>query len=403
MMNLIPYRACYIDKIRRTMLFCSSIFNGIFRLDLKNGNVQSVGIIPNEKIFQESLYSEMIAYKEWLLLVPLAARELAVLDRESGQCIQKIKLPEGKDIQWKFVAGVIYKNSLILVPGSYPYFLSVSMRDFSVTVLCNWKEYLKTKYGVTDQKQLAAFTIGMHPSSLYMQILNTGYLLKFDMESRQFAHILDISQKPCAYALCDSKKIYVIPSKGGEILCVDGASETVEKSWHMPIEIKEDTNGYASIHGKILNHKLILFPQCAAYIGVVDLETDRVEKYSGEWSIGNKKNIFRKVDILDERYCIALVCHENMKDYGWFLIDIYDFSAKRLRMNLIQNKQEIIKNCMEKSMEQNEIIDEHTLHILGAENILNTFISVSNKQKIRKQDKENDRIGTQIFCLLERK
>lgn len=404
-MNVIPYRACYVDKIKKTMLFSSSIFNGIFRMDLENGDVQYVGMIQNERVFQESLYGDMAVYEKWLLLIPLMAQELAVLDRESGQCVKKIKLPGGEKLSWKFTVGITHESNVILIPGRYPFFLSVNMIDFSITVLQNWKTFLETKEGLKEQKQLAAFTVGKWKSFLYIQILDTNRLLKFDIEEKQIIHVLNISEGSYAFAVCDEKNIYAVPSKKGKILCISPENEKIEKVFHMPISIEEDVNGFVSVHGKIFRDRLILFPQCATRIGVLDVNSGKIDNYSGIWSVeknGKQKNIFQKVEMIDDRNCIALVCHENKKDYGCFLIDMFDFTEKPARIRLKGSIEDILRVCVETGVEQNEIINEHTLHLMGAENILASFAGISKKNLVTEAGNEKHLIGAKIFDLLEK-
>lgn len=404
MMNIIPYRACYVNQVKQTMLFSSSVFNGIFQLNLKNGKLRSLGTIQGERIFQDSLYGEMVFWGEYLLLVPLMARELALLDKESGQCVQKIKLPENEDLYWKFITGIVYENDIILIPALYPCFVSVNMVDFTVTVLQNWKEYLKTKCALENPKRLAVSTIGVQDTVLYLQVFETNYLLKYDLRKKCILRVINLLENSYAYAICDVKKIYVVPGKSGKILCINSENDEIEKTYPMPLVVGENVNGQASIHGKIIDQKLVLFPQMASRIGVVDLKSGKTSSYFGEWSVeknGKSNNIFQKIKMIDNRYCIALICHENKEDYEYLLIDMNDFSSKRLKIDMEQDLQQIVKACMEKSVEQGEMINERSIHSLGMENALNTFLSIAKRQD-RSEWKQEERVGTKIWNLLKK-
>lgn len=404
MMNVIPYRACYINKKEMTMLFFSSAFNGIFQMDLKNGEVQNIGSVPDENMFQDSLYGEMVIYKEWIVLIPLTAREIAVLERESGRCIKKIKLPEMKEVLWKFASGIVYGDEIILVPFCYPCFLSVSMIDFSVAILQDWTKYLEMKCGIKGRRQLAALTFGLQKSHIYIQVIDTNYLLKFDMQNKKIACIISLPKGVYTYAICDGESVYIVPEKCGEILRMDVKSEKIESFCQIPVTILPNRKGHVSIHGRIIRKKLILFPQMASHIGIIDLESGETNSCSGEWSSerqSSSQNIFQKIAVIDERYAVVLVCYENNKNYGCFLIDTFDFSCRHLGMNMRQSIQTYIETCMKKSAEQNEIINEYKLYLPETEDILGSFVNVCGRQDVKKTFKENQ-VGTKIFHLLGR-
>lgn len=387
-----------------TMLFFSSAFNGIFQMDLENGEVQSIGSVPNENMFQDSLYGEMVIYKEWIVLIPLTAREVAVLERESGRCIKKIKLPETKEVFWKFAAGIVYGDEIILVPVGYPYFLSVSMIDFSVTILQNWTKYLEMECGIKGRRQLATLTFGLLKSHIYIQVIDTNYLLKFNMQNRKIVRAVLLPEGAYTYAVCDRESVYIVPAKGGEVLRMDVKSEKIEGFCQIPVTISPDRRGHVSVHGKIVRKKLILFPQTASRIGVIDLESRETSSYSGEWDSEKQnsyQNIFQNIAVIDERYAVVLVCYENNKNYGCFLIDTLDFSCRHLGINMRQSIQTYIETCMKKSAEQNEIMNECKLYLPGAEDILGSFMNVCGRKDVKKSFKDNQ-VGSKIFHLLGR-
>lgn len=401
MMDLIPYRACYIDKIQQTMIFSSSLFNGIFRMDLNNKTVQTIGMIQGEKIFQGSLYGSIVACGKWLFLVPLAAREIAVLERESGRCVRKIRLPGNAEIGWKFAAGVVYGDDVILIPARYPYFLSIDIVDLSVKVLQDWTVYLAARCALDEQKQLSAFTVGRLADTLYLQVLDTDFLLKFDMKSKRIIGVIDLPEAHYAYAICDERNIYVVPSRHGEILCIGMEDDRIKMTYPMPIKVDENMEGYVSIHGRIVCERLILFPQMAAEIGVVDLKTGKTGHMPFDYPMErNKKNIVQKVEMIDDQYCIALVCYEDKKRYGCFLVDIVNLSMKSLKMELEQSVQEILRGCMQQSMAQNEIIKEYTLEMLGVKDPFNMFIA-AREENMGAEGTDGDRVGAKIFHTLK--
>lgn len=401
MMDVIPYRACHIDRIQRTMLFSSSLFNGIFRMDLKSGSVQSIGMIQGEKVFQSSLYGGIVAYRGWLFLVPLAAHEIAVLERESGRCVRKIRLPGHEEIVWKFAAGIVYGDEVILIPARYPYFLSVNMIALSVNVLADWKAYLAVSCALDDQKQLSAFTAGRLADNLYLQVLDTDRLLKFNMRTKQIIGVIDLPNGHYAYGICDEKDIYAVPSKSGEILRISGEDDQIERTYPMPIKIDEDIIGYASIHGRIVHERLILFPQKAKRIGVVDLITGKADAIPFDHYIDKKKeNIFQRVEMIDERYCIALVCYGDKNDYGCFIVDTVDLSMEYFKMDLEQSVREIVKGCIQKSIEQDKLILEYTLQSLGIKEPSRLFITAI-EERAEREHPGGDSIGAKIYGLLE--
>ena len=387
------------------MLFSSSAFNGIFRMDLNCGEVWSLGTIPNEKVFGSSLYSETVACGKWLLMVPLAAREIAVLARGTGRCIKKLKLPAGEEHGWKFVGGFVYGTDVILVPGRYPYFVSVCMADFSVSVLQDWREYLRAECMWDNQKILATFTVGRRDPFLYIQVLDTRYLLKFDLEKKRIAKLITLPERSYAFAICDEKNTYVVPGQDGEILCISLGNDKIERFCPMPVCMPENSGEHVCVHGRIVKNRLILFPQKASRLGVVDLDTGRTNEYCGSWSIetnGKKINAFQKINMIGSGACIALVRYEDQTDYGLYRIDLSDFSEKRLKMLLSDKVRDIVKESMQSCIEQNEILDESMLHIFGETFVWDSFIQMLGKQKAEGNSGRGALVGDRIFRFLER-
>lgn len=404
-MDLIPYRACYINVENRSMLFFASEFNGIFRMDLNTGKVQDIGAVPDEKIFQGSLYGSVVAWGRWLVLIPLSAKEPAVLERETGRCVKKIKLPSNEETGWKFADAVVCGNDIILIPARYPYFLSLNMIDYSVTVLQDWKEYLEKECALSNQQQLTVFTVGRLGALIYLQVMNSDCLLSFDMEKKKIAgfwHLPDISG---IFALCDEQNVYIVPGKSGQVLCVNAENGKIEKSWPMPVTINESVKGYASVHGKIIQEKLILFPQMASRIGVIDLKTGETGSFAGSWSTeinGKSQNIFQKIEMLDERHAIVLVCHGRDGDYELFLIDTCDFSETRLETHVSWDWQNYVETVMNRCMNRNEILYEKKMRIFGCEDILDAFLAKVGSRETDSQQPENGEIGEQIYLSLRR-
>ncbi len=368
-------------------------------MELDTGKVRHIGMVPNEKIFQKSLYGGMVAWGCWLVLVPLSARELAILDRETGECVKKIKLPGNEENGWKFADAAVCGNDMILIPACYPYFLSLNMIDFSVTVLQDWKKYLKKECSLNNQQQLTAFTVGKQGTLLFLQVMDTGYLLRFDMEKKRITKILHLPEILGVFALCEKQNIYIVPGKDGQVLSINAENGKVEKRLPMPITLNKHIKGHASVHGKIIGKNLVLFPQMASRISVIDLETGETDSYAGSWSVeinGRQKNIFQKIEMLDDRYAVALVCHKADRDYECFLIDTCDFTETCLKMHVLWDWKDFIKMLMEQCIKKNEMLDEGNLHIFDGEDILDRFLAAVDSQ-VARQLSENNRIGERIY------
>lgn len=397
--NSIPYRACHTDVKSGTMLFVASAFNGIFRMDFHTGEVKSIGIVSDEKIFQEDLYGEAVAWGRWLVLLPLAARELAVLDRETGQCVRKIKLLGNEEKDWKFAAATVCGNDMILIPACYPCFLSLNMLDFSVTVLQDWKEYLERKC-LLNASQLTVFTVDRQGNRLYLQVKDTDCLLQFDLEEKRITRDWRLPEMSGVFALCDEKNVYVIPGKNGRVLCMNTENGKIECSWPMPVTVDEHTNGYVSVHGRRIGKKLVLFPQTASRIGVIDLETGETGSYVGSWSResnGKPQNIFQKVEMLDERYVLALVCHEAGVEYACYRIDIRDFSDMRYEMHIPWDWQDLMRMSVGLGIRGKETLDEQKLYTLGCKHILGSFLAEVGKREGVDRQLEMDKAGKRIY------
>lgn len=404
-MDLLPYRACHIEAEGRSMLFAASAFNGIFRMDLTSGIVQNIGIIPGEKIVQNSLYGGMAVWGNWLVLIPLAAREIAVLDRKTGRCTRKIKLPGNEEIRWKFAAAAAYGDDLILIPACYPFFLSLNMNEFSVSVLQNWKKYLKKECALNNQRQLSVFTIGRLDTALYLQVLDTDCLLEFDLLKKKIISVRHLPGKIGTFAICDEQNIYVVPGKSGKILCMNAGNGRIERTWTMPVTIDERIEGHVCVHGRIMQKKLILFPQMASRIGVVDLNTGETSSYAGSWSTetnGKKNNIFQNIEILDERYVVALVCYEANKEYECFLIDTCDFSEKRLKMKPSWKQEELGKTAVSRCLDRNEMMGEEKLSIFECKDILGTYLAVVGSKINDSRQLGIEKTGAKIYWSLRK-
>ena len=93
-------------------------FNGLFRIDKKDAQIEFIGHIPGEPIVRERLYTDIVECNDKLYLCPFNANEIAEYDKCS-RTFKKIAINHADTFSGKFFKTVAVANKVYFVPYFY--------------------------------------------------------------------------------------------------------------------------------------------------------------------------------------------------------------------------------------------------------------------------------------------
>ena len=73
------------------VFFSALDFNALLKINMNTGEIKYVAEIPDEKANKQRLYSDIQQYKNKLLFVPMAAKDIAVYNMQSNEFVKIIR------------------------------------------------------------------------------------------------------------------------------------------------------------------------------------------------------------------------------------------------------------------------------------------------------------------------
>lgn len=133
-----------------TAWFFITANNFLVEADLSAKTLKVLGSVPNEAPNGVRLYSGIEKYKDFLILIPMAAKEIAIYDLVKKQFAKiEIQLPDIVPDRYlethKFFAHCIYKDTCYMIGHCYPGILCFNLETFQQTVLDHWVEPIEKK------------------------------------------------------------------------------------------------------------------------------------------------------------------------------------------------------------------------------------------------------------------
>lgn len=189
--------------------FVSSEVNLIYVLDLKTHLVNVLDSAPDENFFQENLYMDIVYLKGNLILVPYMAKKIWIYSLEQKMW-KGIEI--GTSVDYKFHAGVVYKERVYLLGHYYPGIVYVDIESGCVKQLEKVNEFLK-RYG--DQRGYFLYDYLLCDNILRVPMALSNGIISIDLDSGKYDYE-PFPYKGCGLAgvVKNDEKIWFPPRKG---------------------------------------------------------------------------------------------------------------------------------------------------------------------------------------------
>lgn len=121
--------------------FIPQEYNALCRYNKRKKSIDYMSAVPKEEQ-RPTLYSKIVIYEKYLVLVPYMASEIAIFDMEKKQFI-KIQLPI-PDACYKYRESVKFHNGIrkgkliYLLPGEFPEIVCINMENLKLVTVNIW-------------------------------------------------------------------------------------------------------------------------------------------------------------------------------------------------------------------------------------------------------------------------
>ena len=170
--------------------FVANNLNGLFQIERASGNLNLVGVIPNEGMFQRQLYFKGLKYNEYLVFAPALAKEIAIYDTKRREFVKlAFEAPRIRSERWsskrhQFFGINVYKNFVFIIGCYYPGIIRIDMEDFTLLYLDQWVESLeRLSLSKTMYFRQASIVEG---TKLYIPCSMANAILVYDLETLEF-------------------------------------------------------------------------------------------------------------------------------------------------------------------------------------------------------------------------
>jgi hypothetical protein len=244
--------------------FVSFGLNVFIKYNLQNSKIEWILPIEKESGQQDGLYADVLKYKNKVVLVPLHAKNFAIIDLEI-QKIEYIPIPvQDVKVDYGFFSkGIIYKNELIAVGYLYPRIVRINLDDYKIRIVNGWHK---------DLHNILSYESCIVGDSIYGLVNSANILLKYDFSKDETVlYQLENKGKSAYYCICYDGQDFWVTGNGIHFL-----KWNEKKHDSYEILLTEDTGdipeGTMYRYSTSLNGKQYFFPtNKEAPVVVVDL------------------------------------------------------------------------------------------------------------------------------------
>lgn len=261
-----------------SVYFCAWNHNALYRLDISESKVNTLGGASQELQLEVSLYSNIICQDRTLWLVPSRAHALAEYHLDTGRWTF-YELPD------RIKSSAVIENKIYMLSSDYRYLWSMDLEEKKLEreeIIYKWKE----KIPLSDEYYNDDLYFVDH--KIYFLITHTNMLVAYDPKSRQ-AGIIFVGTTENQYQRLkyDGRCFWLLPnSEKCSVVCWDGKSVKESDTNNYP---KDFSWMYGFWHALLRDEKVWLFP----YKGNMVL---RMDKKSMEIDIALKLNEILDID-----------------------------------------------------------------------------------------------------------
>lgn len=222
-------------KLGSDIWFSSCDYNGLYRYNLCDKNVERILNFPNEKQKQECLYYEMCKYRNKLIFIPCWANHISIFDLESSN-LEQIEIPrcyKQNKVYHDFMEAAVYYDSLYLIGCTYPGIIKVNLETHEIIKVYELKE----KNAKRSEGIYFGSKIVQTENYLYIPCCYKNAILLYDMKTDKVSYF-EIGEKLNQYTqiVKDNQKFYLITRNTNEVFLWD---EEVKESIKLNVNFKK--------------------------------------------------------------------------------------------------------------------------------------------------------------------
>ncbi len=388
----------YIDE--ENIWFTEFNYNALCKINKRNKCVKLIGVFPEEKIIQRSLYTSIVMYKNKMYFAPYSAHEIGVYDVNDNKFEKiKIDLPGKKNcLEWekgKFLKAVESRDKIWFIPYYYPGILCYEINTGKCFCFDDWVDIIErkraSKWGYFMDVEVAG-------NKLILPCACSDAVVIFDVLTGKSKVILTSSTKyQCKYCgIINVNNIFYLISADGMIYKrrLEREQEEITKI-KLPVSVTDEIAFYPV---QYMNGYIYMFPYQKNKGIKINTKTDLVED---EFLLNIKENNFSDTAF----YLTSIV--DNKKLYATSVINKefieFDFLNRKKRgVKLFFSEQD--RNIIHERIKK-ELSDKilHECIMEKEEKYLKILMNILKKDKDLKINVSDINKGTEIYYKLSEK
>lgn len=335
--------------------------NSLFKVDINTGECQFLRFFEDEPMKIKRLHCSALQIDNKIYFIPGSGNKISVFYPENN-IIDSIEIPVPKTgqysfykVQYKFVSAVKYRNSLWLVPATYPGVIKLNLCTNEIEVFNNWIE--------NDEYM---FRMGLCVEEDRFLIANgkSNAVLVFDMKN-ELGKIVYIGDKNFGNMgmVKIENEYWFAPRLPGAIISWNPKSRVVKEYDTYPKEFVGGNIVFSRIYAY---GDKIVFPPAQANVGLIytngkiEIDKDVV------WKINSQSNVeylfeseeymfFREITKGQSDRCMKISKSDNsLSEYSFFFLDDKIREKNMLKLSLLK-KEMILEN---ENIKLNDYINE---------------------------------------------
>lgn len=241
--------------------FCARNFNSLFCIDVKTGEIEHVGVFPDEPYSVEVLYMEMELVDNKLYCFPSKAKSIAVYDIIKKE-FYKIALDENilflNKETWRFCGVKRYKKFLFVLPIYSKCIIRLNLETDEVEYLNEWLE----EYKENDFDETESFfwkNSVLIDNKIYAPFVNVNGVLELNCDTlKSVIHKIDGIEGGFTDACYLNGGLWMTSYKTTDLVCWSQDDDTIKIICTHSRENKQ-LCPYVGI--KSYKNKIMLFPR----------------------------------------------------------------------------------------------------------------------------------------------
>lgn len=282
-------------------------YNELYFYDIDSKRLKLVCKIEDNEEYSQRLVGDLVIVDKFLYLIPLSATALYQVDLNTFEKKKiTIRKPDAEKYSEyvenvKFLSAHVYKDSIYMVGATYPAIVQYDCKKQQVHYHDMWLEEIQ-RYLFFDESALFRKTL-MVGHYIYAPCCRGNVVLVFDLETHKYK-IYEVGEQKCRFSgICyDGQNFWLSPRNDEPIV-----KWNQETNQYKEITINKNelnVKGYVFGNSLVLDNKIVLVPQNANEIALIDTQSEEIELADKEFM--NSILICPK-DESYETYCLSTI------------------------------------------------------------------------------------------------